>query len=92
MSHVVPVLPPDSTSTCVGYENADTETVANRALIYTEEPKEALKWNNEVWRLVADGTLKFRVHQYPFTADGVKQSQLDMTSGRSVGKLLIKVT
>ena len=49
------------------------------------------KWNNEVWRLVAGGTLKFRVHQYPFTADGVKQSQLDMTSGKSVGKLLIKV-
>ena len=58
---------------------------------YTEDPKEALKWFNEVWRLVANGTLKMRLNEYPFTPEGVKQSQLDMASGKSVGKLIIKV-
>ncbi|RPD78459.1 NAD-P-binding protein [Lentinus tigrinus ALCF2SS1-7] len=61
------------------------------AMIYGEDPKEALKWYNEVWRLVANGTLKMRIHEYPFTAEGVKASQEDMASGKSVGKLLIKV-
>ena len=64
---------------------------SNRALNYTEDPKEALKWFNEVWRLVANGTLKMRLNEYPFTPEGVKQSQLDMASGKSVGKLIIKV-
>ncbi|RPD63726.1 NAD(P)-binding protein [Lentinus tigrinus ALCF2SS1-6] len=61
------------------------------AMIYGEDPKEALKWYNEVWRLVANGTLKMRINEYPFTAEGVKASQEDMTSRKSVGKLLIKV-
>ena len=30
--------------------------------------------------------------EYPFTAEGVAQSQKDMAEGRSAGKLLIKVT
>ncbi|RPD78426.1 NAD(P)-binding protein [Lentinus tigrinus ALCF2SS1-7] len=61
------------------------------ATIYCEDPKEALTWFNEVWRLVANGTLKMRIHEYPFTAEGVKASQEDMASRKSVGKLLIKV-
>ncbi|RPD63745.1 NAD-P-binding protein [Lentinus tigrinus ALCF2SS1-6] len=61
------------------------------SMLYDEDPKEALKWYNEVWRLVANGTLKMRIHEYPFTAEGVKASQEEMASRKSVGKLLIKV-
>ncbi|TFK78826.1 NAD-P-binding protein [Polyporus arcularius HHB13444] len=62
------------------------------AMIYAEDPKEARKWFDEVFRLVANGTLKMRIHkEYPFTAEGVQQSQKDMVNGTSVGKLLIQI-
>ena len=42
--------------------------------------------------LVASGTIKPVIgKEYPFTAEGVAQSQKDLAEGRSVGKLLIKV-
>ncbi len=66
--------------------------MSDRAMIYAEDPKEARKWFDEVFRLVANGTLKMRIHkEYPFTAEGVQQSQKDMVNGTSVGKLLIKI-
>ncbi|KAI0717237.1 NAD-P-binding protein [Cerioporus squamosus] len=61
------------------------------AMAYCEDPKEARKWFEELWRLVANGTLKMLIHEYPFTAEGVKQTQQDMATGKSVGKLLVKI-
>ncbi|KAI0717241.1 NAD-P-binding protein [Cerioporus squamosus] len=62
------------------------------SLMYAEDPKEARKWFDEVFRLVASGTLKMRIHkEYPFTAQGVRESQSDMMKGASVGKLLVKI-
>ncbi|RDX41041.1 NAD-P-binding protein [Lentinus brumalis] len=62
------------------------------AMLYAEDPKEAREWFEGVFRLVADGTLKMRIHaEYPFTAQGVQKSQTDMVNGTSVGKLLIKI-
>lgn len=57
--------------------------------IYT--PEEAYHYGQEVWKLVGDGSLKLNIFQeYPFTAEGVRQAQRDLTGGKTVGKLLIK--
>ncbi|KAI0717224.1 NAD-P-binding protein [Cerioporus squamosus] len=59
---------------------------------YIEDPKEARKWFDEVYRLVANGTLKMLIHkEYPFTAEGVQQSQRAIENGTSIGKLVIKI-
>jgi len=58
--------------------------------VYTAE--EAYHYGKEVFKLVGDGTLKCNVFkEYPFTADGVQQAQRDLTGGKTVGKLLIKI-
>jgi len=49
-------------------------------------------YGNEVFRLVENGDLKIHIHgDYPFTAEGVRQAQQDLTGGKTTGKLLIKV-
>ncbi len=58
--------------------------------VYTAE--EAYHYGQEVFKLVSDGTLKINIFkEYPFTAEGVQQAQRDLTGGKTVGKLLIKV-
>lgn len=59
---------------------------------YVYTASEALYYSNKLWGLVESGTLKPTVHnEYPFSAEGVKQAQTDLTSGKTVGKLVIKV-
>ena len=59
---------------------------------YTYTASEALYYSNKLWSLVESGTLKSIVHEeYPFTAEGVRQAQTDLTGGKTVGKLVIKV-
>ena len=46
----------------------------------------------ELWSLVSSGALRTNIHnEYPFTAEGVRQAHIDLTSGTTSGKLLIKV-
>ncbi len=59
---------------------------------YVYTPEEGRTYSTELWRLIADGTLKIRIHaEYPFTAEGVQQAQKDLVGGKTVGKLVHKV-
>lgn len=59
---------------------------------YVYTASEALYYSNKLWSLVGSGALKQTVHkEYPFSAEGVKQAQTDLTGGHTVGKLVIKV-
>ncbi|KAJ7150388.1 NAD-P-binding protein [Mycena filopes] len=59
---------------------------------YVTTPEEIYHYGTELYRLVADGTLKIKVHkEYPFTREGAIEAQQDLTGGKTTGKLLIKV-
>lgn len=59
---------------------------------YVYTPEEGRVYSAQLWKLITDGTLKINIHgEYPFTAEGVKQAQKDLTGGKTVGKLLIKI-
>ncbi|RPD63772.1 NAD-P-binding protein [Lentinus tigrinus ALCF2SS1-6] len=76
----------------LGFMQKCIKYTAAVASVYIEDPKESRKWFGELYRLVADGTLKMLIHkEYPFTASGVQQSQKDMVNGTSIGKLVIKI-
>ena len=58
--------------------------------IYT--PEEGRTYITELFKLIANGTVKINVHaEYPFTAEGVQQAQKDLTGGKTTGKLIVKV-
>jgi NADPH:quinone reductase-like Zn-dependent oxidoreductase len=60
---------------------------------YTCTPAEALYYVNALFSLLVNGTLKTQIFkEHPFTAEGVKQAQIDLTSGKSIGKLVVKVS
>ena len=64
----------------------------DRAGTYLKDPADGRKYYNELYRLAAEGHLKVIAHkEYPFTAEGVRESQRTLSEGRSVGKLVIKV-
>ncbi|KAI9456649.1 NAD-P-binding protein [Lactarius psammicola] len=55
--------------------------------------EERNSYSAELWGLVSSGALKINIHaEYPFTAEGVRQAHTDMTTSKTTGKLLIKVT
>ncbi len=59
---------------------------------YVYTPEEGRRYSTELFKLIADGSLKVRIHaEYPFTAEGVQQAQKDLTGGKTVGKLIIKI-
>jgi len=61
-------------------------------LNYTVTLEERNRYATELWRLVSSGVLKINVHaEYPFTAESVRQAHIDLTTGKTTGKLLIKV-
>lgn len=61
-----------------------------RNYLYT--PEEARRYTSELYELVANQKLSVRVHDvYPFTAAGVQQAEKDLTGGKTVGKLLVKI-
>ena len=42
--------------------------------------------------MIASGVVKLTIHkEYPFTAEGVKESQKDITGRSTFGKLVIKM-
>ncbi|KAJ8586493.1 NAD(P)-binding protein [Rhizopogon salebrosus TDB-379] len=60
---------------------------------YTYTPAEVLYYGNALFSLLADGTLKTQVFkEYPFTTEGVRQAQIDLTGGKTTGKLVVKVS
>jgi len=57
-----------------------------------ETIEERDRYAREVYRLVSTGEVKIHIYnEHPFTAEGVRQAQLDLVCGRSTGKVLIKV-
>jgi NADPH2:quinone reductase len=64
-----------------------------RVFSYLVTFEEHNPYSKELWGLVSGGALKTAIHaECPFTADGVRQAQIDLTTGKTSGKLLIKVT
>lgn len=65
---------------------------ASRFANYLATLEERNRYGAELWRLISSGALKINIHaEYPFTAEGVRQAHLDLTAGKTTGKLLIKV-
>ncbi|KZT27672.1 NAD(P)-binding protein [Neolentinus lepideus HHB14362 ss-1] len=59
---------------------------------YLITPEEQEHYGNELWDFVAKGILKINVFkEYEFSADGVKQAQTDLVSGKTTGKLVVKI-
>lgn len=59
---------------------------------YLSTPSEKMHYNSLVFKLINEGTLKVNVwKQYPFTAEGVVESQKDLTGGKTCGKLVINI-
>lgn len=59
---------------------------------YVYTASEGLYYSNKLWGLIESGALEATIHkEYPFTAEGVKEAQIDLSGGKTVGKLLIKV-
>jgi len=60
---------------------------------YIATPEEGRTYSTELFDLISKGSVKINIHkEYPFTADGVRNAQIDITSGKSTGKLIIKVS
>jgi NADPH2:quinone reductase len=55
-------------------------------------PEEFDYYTQEYLRLVNEEDVKILIHnEYPFSAEGVRQSQIDITGRGTVGKLLISI-
>ena len=60
---------------------------------YITTPSEFSSYVETFYSLVSSGAVKVKIFkEYPFTAEGVKQSQIDITGHSTIGKLLIKVS
>jgi NADPH:quinone reductase len=65
---------------------------ASRLAKYLVTLEERNRYSAELWRLISSGALKINIHtEYPFTAEGARQAHVDLTTGKTTGKLLIKV-
>jgi NADPH:quinone reductase len=64
----------------------------NRSNNYLVTPEESTYYSKKAFELIGNGTLKINIHkEYPFTTEGVQQAQRDLTTGKTTGKLIIKV-
>jgi len=55
-------------------------------------PEESTYYSKKAFELIENGTLKINIHkEYPFTTEGVRQAQTDLTTGQTIGKLIVKV-
>lgn len=60
---------------------------------FIARPEDFKRHAEEVSKLAKDGVLKFKVHKvYPFTEEGVRQTQIDISGRGTTGKLLIHVS
>jgi len=59
---------------------------------YIATPQESDFYLSQMWDLLKSGTIKPKIFkEYPFTAEGVKESQKDIVGRGTSGKLVIKV-
>lgn len=59
---------------------------------YLYTPQEIREYSEILFLHLERGAVKPIIHgEYPFTADGVRQAQKDLTSRKTIGKLLIKI-
>lgn len=59
---------------------------------YIVTPEESGPYFRELQQLVETGTVKIKIHkEYPFSAKGIQQAQIDITGHSTVGKLIVKV-
>jgi len=59
---------------------------------YIVTPAESHYYVTELFRLISEGTIKLNIHKvYPFTAEGVQQTQHDITSRNTTGKMVVNV-
>ncbi|KAG6810642.1 hypothetical protein H0H92_011021 [Tricholoma furcatifolium] len=59
---------------------------------YTYTAEEALYYGKKVFEAIEDGTMNIHIFkEYPFTADGVRDAQRDLTGGKTTGKVIVKV-
>ena len=67
--------------------------VIRRETNYTVTLEEREYYGAQLFDLISKGDLKVNIFgDYPFTAEGVRQAQLDLTGGKTTGKLVIKVS
>jgi len=60
---------------------------------YITEPAEFHQYSSELLDLVKSGKLDIAVHgDYPFTTEGIRQTQIDITGRGTSGKLVVKVS
>ena len=61
-------------------------------LSYMVTPEEGTHYSNLFFDVVGKGVVKINIfHEYPFTAEGVRQAQADLPRGKSTGKLIIRI-
>ncbi|BGP44121.1 NADPH:quinone reductase [Rhodotorula kratochvilovae] len=59
---------------------------------YVHTREEFQTYAKELFELVQQGALQLAVHgEYPLTTEGIRQTQIDITSRKTSGKLLVKV-
>jgi len=59
---------------------------------YVVTADEISYYSNKLFDLISTDTLKINIFkEYPFTQEGARQAQQDLTGGKTTGKLLIKV-
>jgi len=60
---------------------------------YVRTASEVLYYATKLFDLVSNGVLEPLIYkEYPFTTEGVREAQTDLTGGKTVGKLVIKVS
>ena len=59
---------------------------------YMVTPEEGTHYSKLFFDIVGKGIVRINIfHEYPFTAEGVRQAQTDLARGKSTGKLIIRI-
>jgi len=59
---------------------------------YMVTPEESGHYSKLFFEVVRKGVVKINIfHEYPFSAEGVRQAQTDLHRGKSTGKLIVKI-
>lgn len=68
---------------------------SHSSALYTFTPAECLYYSTKLFDLISQGAIKIQIFkEYPFSAEGVREAQADLAerSGKTAGKLLIKIS
>lgn len=66
--------------------------IGDRLWNYVTEPSEFHEYTTELFELIQSGKLDIAIHdEYPFTTEGIRQTQIDITGRGTSGKLVVKV-